>query len=311
MDILTDILDSAGLRKSLLIRRSIHKPWAMRFPCAKSMGFHILTHGRAYVRATRFAEPLELQRGDTVLLKRGFDHEIATDPAIRPSGKPGEDTRSISADPEDRDTAPLAVMVCGLYQFQTPPIHPLFAELPELIVIRAADIPSHGPLYAAQQLLAAEMSQDGQGTVSVVKALVDVMFHYILRNWLDKKAEREGGGHSHWSRVLKDDHLRRAVEAVHARPEQEWSLETLARTAGLSRAAFAQRFKRMAGDTPAHYVARVRVQRAMDMLRATGDSMERIAERVGYADPFVFSKVFKRVQGLSPREFRRSLAQAA
>ncbi len=48
----------------------------------------------------------------------------------------------------------------------------------------------------------------------------------------------------------------------------------------------------------------------MDLLRATEDSMERIAERVGYGDPFVFSKAFKRIQGISPREYR-GMARAA
>jgi transcriptional regulator GlxA family with amidase domain len=105
-------------------------------------------------------------------------------------------------------------------------------------------------------------------------------------------------------------HLNKAIQAVHAQPESEWTLESLAEVAGLSRAAFAQRFKRVTGDTPAHYIARIRIQRAMDLLRATDDNLERIAERVGYGDPFVFSKAFKRLQGVSPREFR-NVARAA
>lgn len=304
MDVLSDILNSAGLRKSLLARHAFHTPWAMRLPCAKSMGFHIVTHGTAYVRAPRFDVPLRLDRGDIVLINRGFDHEVATDlqvpaPAVLRAGPfPSK------ADPEIADQAPLAIVVCGLYQFQTPPIHPLFAELPDVIVIRAGEIPSHSPLYVAQQLLAAELAQEGQGSESVVKALVDVAFHYILRNWLDRAGESKGLDAKRWSLVFKDAHLNKAIQAVHAQPEFDWTLEGLAQVAGLSRAAFAQRFKRIAGDTPAHYLSRVRIQRAMDLLRATDDSMDRIAERVGYGDPFVFSKAFKRIQGVSPREFR-------
>jgi AraC-like DNA-binding protein len=311
MDVLTDILNSAGLRKSLLVRRAIYKPWAIRFPCVKSMGFHVVTHGKAYVRAPRFPEPLALDRGDIVLMKRGFDHEIATDPNLPSATQTVDDSAPVLMDADDPAAKPLAILVCGVYQFQTPPIHPLFAELPEVLVIRASEIASHSPLYAAQQLLAAEMAQSGQGTDSVVTSLVDVMFHYILRDWLNRKADRGSAGPSQWSQVFRDTHLSKAIQAVHARPESEWSLDLLARTAGLSRAALAQRFKRLAGDTPAHYVAKVRVQRAMDLLRATDDSMERIAQRVGYGDPFVFSKVFKRIQGVSPRQFRTSLARAA
>ena len=304
MDVLTDILNATGLRKSLLARHAFHTPWAMRLPCAKSMGFHLVTHGEAYVRAPRFDKPLKLERGDIVLINRGFDHVVATDTR---TPAPERLTAGPFPGPEHPGQSPLAVVVCGLYQFQTEPIHPMFAELPEVIVLRSGDIPTHGPLYAAQQLLSAELAQEGQGSESVVKALVDVMFHYILRNWLD----REGQDPGRWSLVLKDKHLHKAIQAMHARPSEEWTLEDLAVEAGLSRAAFAQRFKRVAGDTPAHYLARIRIQRAMDLLRATDENLDRIAERVGYGDPFVFSKAFKRLQGQSPREFRRALAEAA
>ncbi len=301
MDVLTDILNSAGLRKSLLARHAFFEPWAMRMPCAKSMGFHMVTHGEAYVRAPRFPTPLRLDRGDIILINRGFDHEVATDPvtAVPPHAHPHP-----FAGPA-RPGTPLAILVCGLYQFQTEPIHPLFAELPEVIVIRAGSIASHSPLYAAQQLLAAEMSQAGHGAEAVIKALLDVMFHFILRDWLNGEGRDRGS----WGRALADKHLHRAIQAMHAGPEKDWDLETLAGVAGLSRAAFAQRFKRLAGDTPARYLARLRVQRAMDMLRATDENLESIAERVGYRDPFVFSKAFKRMQGASPREFRKLLRE--
>jgi AraC-like DNA-binding protein len=307
MDVLTDILNSAGLRKSLLVRHAFYTPWAMRLPCNKSMGFHIVTHGTAYVRAAQFEEPMRLERGDLVLINRGFDHVVATD-VTTPA--PTQLQAGPFPGPERPGQTPLAVVTCGLYQFQTDPIHPLFTEIPELIVIRAAEVPSHSPLYVAQQLLAAELAQEGQGSESVVKALVDVIFHYSLRNWLDREGETKGLDTKRWSRVFKDVHLNKAIQAVHAQPESDWTLEGLAQVAGLSRAAFAQRFKRVTGDTPAHYITRIRIQRAMDLLRATEDNLERIAERVGYGDPFVFSKAFKRIQGVSPREFR-SVARAA
>ena len=202
-----------------------------------------------------------------------------------------------------------------MYQFQTEPIHPLFSELPEVIVIRSGEIAAHSPLNVAQQLLSAELAQGGQGSEAVVKALLDVMFHYILRNWLDREgsgreSDERGEEKGRWSRALKDAHLRRAIEAMHANPETDWSLEDLASVAGLSRAAFAERFKRLASDTPGHYLSRLRIQRAMDLLRATDDNLDAIAERVGYGDPFVFSKAFKRIQGMSPREFKKQLLAA-
>jgi AraC-like DNA-binding protein len=308
MDILTDILASAGLRKSLLVRHAFYGPWAMRMPCKKSMGFTLVTHGETWVRAPRFESPLRLERGDIILINRGFDHEIATDPVTPLPADAGPMPSMPYAGPEAPGQDPVAVVVCGVYQFRTEPIHPLFAELPDTIILRGKNIPSHSPLYAAQQLLAAEVAQTGHGVESVIKALVDVMFHFILRDWLNGEG-REGRGKGSWTSVLRDPHLYRAIQAMHANVDADWSLEALAETAGLSRAAFAQRFKRLAGDTPAHYLARIRVQRAMDMLRSTEENLESIAERVGYRDPFVFSKAFKRLQGTSPGNFRKGLRE--
>lgn len=302
MDVLTDILASAGLRKSLLARHAFYRPWAMRMPCKKSMGFYLITHGEAWVRASRFESPLRLERGDIILINRGFDHEISTDPVTPVPPDAGPEP---FAGPEVPGQDPLAVLVCGVYQFRTEPIHPIFAELPDTIVLRGKSIPSHSPLYAAQQLLAAEVAHTGHGTESVIKALVDVMFHFILRDWMNGEGRDRGS----WTFVLRDPHLLRAIQAMHANLDSDWSLEALAETAGLSRAAFAQRFKRLAGDTPAHYLARIRIQRAMDMLRSTEENLESIAERVGYRDPFVFSKAFKRLQGASPRDYRKSLRE--
>ena len=303
MDVLTDILDTAGLKKSLLVSHTFHTPWAMRLPCDKSMGFHIVTHGEAFIRAPRFDVPLRLERGDIVLIRRGFDHVVATDLVTE---APAQLNAGPFPVPEDTDVPPLAVITCGLYQFQTEPIHPLFAELPDLIILRAKDIPAHGPLNVAQQLLSAELAEGGEGSAAVVKALLDVMFHYILRNWLSREGVEEG----RWGRALKDPHLHRAIQAMHANPQRDWNLEELAEEAGLSRAAFAQRFKRLASDTPGHYLTRIRIQRAMDLLRATTENLDTIAERVGYGDPFVFSKAFKRIQGVSPREFKKQLLAA-
>jgi AraC-like DNA-binding protein len=299
MDILTDILNSAGMAKPQLLRLSFFTPQARTFPCAKSIGFHLITQGEGYVRWASGHEPLPLGRGDIVMIKRGLGHEVATDLKVKTG-----DSASLSNLSDAGNDRPLISLVTGVYQFQTQPIHPLFAELPDLIRFRATDIAPHSPLAIAQQLLSAEIAQDGPGSDTISKSLVDMMFHYILREWLERK---KGEGYS-WSRAIKDSHLQKAIAAIHAEPGKDWSVDQLAETAGISRAAFAQKFRRLSGDTPAHYLTRVRVQRAMDLLRSSGDSVERIAEAVGYNDSFVFSKAFKRIQGISPKEFRKSLA---
>jgi AraC-like DNA-binding protein len=59
------------------------------------------------------------------------------------------------------------------------------------------------------------------------------------------------------------------------------------------------------GDTPLSYLRTVRMQKAMALPSETGRNLEQVAQDVGYADAFSFSKVFRRGVGISPREFRR------
>lgn len=297
MDILTDILNSAGLTKSLLMKRAFYKPIAVKFPCVQSMGFHVVLQGEAFLRSAQLKNPVQLKRGDVVMLKRGLSHEIATDTTAKVQNLPVEDF------PVLLTKTPLVTIVSGLYQFQTEPIHPLFTEIPNIIIIRAEEISSHSPLFMAQQLLSAETGQTGPGSDAITKSLIDVLFHYIFRDWLEKRKTKT----SSWSLALKDQHLKKAIEALHASPTKEWNLEELSKVAGLSRAAFAQKFKKITGDTPAHYLTRIRIQRAMDLLRTTDKGLEDIAENIGYGDSFVFSKAFKRILGVSPKEFRKQL----
>ncbi|HZX29190.1 MAG TPA: cupin domain-containing protein, partial [Telluria sp.] len=84
---MTDILSSSGLVTHLLAQQAFYRPFAVTFPCPRSMGFHVLTQGEAYIRSPRLAQPIHLRRGDFVLLPRGFQHEIATDPATPASAR--------------------------------------------------------------------------------------------------------------------------------------------------------------------------------------------------------------------------------
>jgi hypothetical protein len=79
MDILSDILHVAGLRRRLLDLHGLTPEAALRFPCERSFGLHAVTRGRAFVHAPNLDEPLELQAGDLVLMARGCVHLLSLD----------------------------------------------------------------------------------------------------------------------------------------------------------------------------------------------------------------------------------------
>ena len=79
----------------------------------------------------------------------------------------------------------------------------------------------------------------------------------------------------------------------------------MARTVGLSRAAFARRFAAVSGRSPLRYLTELRLALAANLLETTDDSLAELALSVGYASEFAFSRAFKRKYGLAPGSFRR------
>lgn len=99
--------------------------------------------------------------------------------------------------------------------------------------------------------------------------------------------------------VLKVQHWLQATDA------KEVALPTLAGMARLEERTFLRRFQKATGMTTTEYCQRLRVGRARELLHFGRTSIDRIAWEVGYCDPGTFRKVFKRIVGLSPSEYRR------
>ncbi len=111
--------------------------------------------------------------------------------------------------------------------------------------------------------------------------------------------------HHHDEAILKVQHWLQATGA------QEASLPAMARQAGLEERTFLRRFRAATGMKPTEYCQRLRIGRARELLEATGRTVEQIAFEVGYEDASAFRKLFHRIVGLTPRDFRLRFNSAA
>ena len=84
-----------------------------------------------------------------------------------------------------------------------------------------------------------------------------------------------------------------------------WTVATLARHVGVSRAGLARRFVAAVGEPPMGYLTGWRMAMAADLLTGGDAPVARVAREVGYTSPFTFSSAFKRHHGVSPLGFRR------
>lgn len=305
MDLLSDLFRQAGLRRRLLDLRHLRSKHALQFPCDRSVGLHVVLQGTVYLHAPALTEPLRLEAGDVALMARGCLHSLSSDARLE-QVKPVAlaETWPGPASKPARGKAANTV-ISGAYQFWHAPLHPFFAEMPDWFVLRAHESANATALLHSLQLLQQEMTQQELGSESIVYGLLDVVFVLLMR----AVVQRQGQEQPCWSQSIQDPQVQKAVQALHEDCARQWTLETLASHAGLSRTSLAERFRKTMGNTPLHYLRTVRMQKAMGVLSTSERSLEQIAQEVGYQDAFSFSKVFKRTVGIAPRDFRRQDAQ--
>jgi AraC-like DNA-binding protein len=306
-DLLTAVLQEAGMQRRMLSQRHVAPGAALRFPCGRSLGVHAVVRGRAYLHAPTLPAPLVLEAGDLALMGRGCLHTVScsAEPVSAEAPVFGLDSAPSpgAAGPQPDGCS----VVSGAYQLWNTPLHPLFAELPAWHVVRRREASPLSPLPLALALVSDEAARTAPGSRTVLSALLDVVFALVLREWLARPgaAEADRPVDAGFCRAMADARLRPVVTAMQADCARGWTLDDLARLAGLSRTAFAQRFREAMGDTPANHLRTLRMQRAARLLADTEHTLEDVAQAVGYQDAFGFSKVFKRTTGESPRAFRQ------
>jgi AraC-like DNA-binding protein len=96
----------------------------------------------------------------------------------------------------------------------------------------------------------------------------------------------------------------RVLAAIHASPEQNWSVESLAEVMGASRSSFASKFTAIVGETPARYLAQVRMHQARLWIARDGARISDVAQRLGFDSDASFSRSFKRILGVPPSHYR-------
>lgn len=187
-----------------------------------------------------------------------------------------------------------ADLVCATVQFGTGMLNPLAASLPEPFIVPLNVLPELAP---ALELLFSEANSQSPGR----QVALDRLFEYVLV-LLMRSAAKEHLLDSGVLLGLADERLSKAIEVMHKHPEVPWSLEELAQRAGMSRARFAARFRRVVGMTPFDYLTDWRLGVAQTMLRK-GKSLKLIASAVGYTNASALTRVFTRRLGMSPSDW--------
>jgi AraC family transcriptional regulator len=179
------------------------------------------------------------------------------------------------------------------------------AEAFDLDPVRAALPPLDGlvlpKLRSAMLAVNDELTAEGAGDRLAVESLANLLAVHLIRNASVPRctANREYG-------ALPRAKLRAVIEYVEEHLDAGLTLEQIATVAHLSPYHFARQFKAATGLPPHQYVIARRVERAQQLLRESDQSLAEVASGAGFSDQSRFSQSFKRVMGVTPKQFRKS-----
>ena len=307
MDAVAGLLDGPRARGAFLLRSTMDPPWSLRIEDEAPLTLVAIVRGSACV-VPEGGEPIRLRAGDVAIARGPDPYLVADEPETPPQAVilPGGECRTPdgqtlkvmdfvgtrnwgnSADGE-------TVMLTGTYQLEGEISGRLLRALPPLLVL-AADA-WETPLIG---LLGEEIVKDQPGQEAVLDRLLDLLLIAVLRTWF-ARPEAEAPG---WYRAYADPIVGPALKALHHDPSHQWTVEELARGAGVSRAALARRFNDLVGEPPMSFLTGWRIALAADLLLEPDATVGSVAAQVGYGSPFALSTAFKRLRGVSPKAYR-------
>jgi AraC-like DNA-binding protein len=262
--------------------------------------FAMLSRGNCWLSVEGIPEPIPLTGGDCILLARGTSIVLRDSPRTRPRWSFREiGARANSNVAHYGGGGASTTIVCGSLSFDRASLKPITQLLPSFILIKA-DQARTLALHNTMQALASEMAEQAPGSDVVATRLAEVLFIQALRAHI---ASVEGWRNKGWLRAIFDPQMGTALSAIHDSVKTPWTVESLAEAAGMSRSAFAARFKELLGQTPLEYVTEWRMQRAIQLLQQRDKKLIDVARSVGYESDAAFSKAFKRVVGANPGEY--------
>ena len=305
MDALAGLLDGPRARNAFLIRAVLDPPWSLRIQDEAPLTLVALVRGSACV-VPEGGEPIWLRAGDVAITRGPDPYLVADHPETPPQAVilPGGECRTPDGqqlklmdfigtrnwgNSPDGET----VMLTGTYQLEGEISGRLLRALPPLLVLEgdAWETPLIG-------LLAEEIVKDQPGQEAVLDRLLDLLLIATLR------AHFAAGDAPGWYRAAADPIVGPAIKALHDDPAHPWTVESLARRAGVSRAALARRFNDLVGEPPMSFLTSWRIALAADLLLEPDATVGSVAPQVGYGSSFALSTAFKRLKGISPQQYR-------
>lgn len=311
MDVLSDILTVCRSEYAAPARMTLTAPWGLASTGVPGALIRC-ARGAPYWMEVPAQPPVRVDAGDLVLLPPMLPHRILSEP-----GAPVAAFNELIARHSDgpRDENPLVFALGGggaateLFSTQVWLSaycrHTVLPLMQPFIHVRAAELALSASLGATMESVTQECLARRPGWRLSAARMGELLLVNLLRVHLVQRPVSDTG----WLRGLADAGTARALQRMHRAPEQDWTVATLAREAGMSRTRFSERFRELVGATPIGYLTAHRMALAAEALEQGTMPLARVAERAGYDSAKVFARAFRRWSGSPPSVWARGEAQ--
>lgn len=322
-DVLSDVLRAVRLTGSLFFFVEAGSPWVAEAPNAARfarillpraqhvVSYHLIMEGTCYCELEGQA-PVQLRAGEGIVIPHGDRYALSSAPGML--GTFPEEVligwfRQMAARElpdsfrvrEGRGERVSIRVLCGFLGCDALPFNPVLSRLPKLLHLRRSAPPEREGLEHLIALASREVTERRAGSECMLLKISELMFVEVVRCHLMALPSGERG----WLAGLADPVVGRALALLHERPAHAWTVEELARRAGASRSALAERFSELVGQSPIAYLASWRMQLAATLLADGRVKVSAVAAQVGYDSEAAFSRAFKAAAGLSPAAWRK------
>ncbi len=309
LDLLSDILTNLSVRGTLYFRTAFTSPWGVAVPSYENVArFHFAHRGGCLVAVEGMEKPVVMAQGDLIIIPHGAAHELYCSPETRDvvlsldtvlerSGYTGAGVLVYGGGDEELGETQL---ICGHFSYERTARHVLMERLPPVIHLKNYGEDAGRWMEATLRVIGDEAGGHRMGGDLIALKMSEAILAQAIRSFIESNEATKWG-----LAGFADMHLSHALDAFHKAPHETWTVERLAREAGLSRTGFAVQFQQKMEMTPMQYVTAWRMEIAKKYLSNPVMTLTDAAERAGYASDSAFARVFKKETGMTPAGFRK------
>jgi AraC-like DNA-binding protein len=315
MDVLQNVLSAMKLSGGIFLEAEFSQPWCVTSQMgpedcaaffaepAHVISYHYVVSGR-FVCAVGDEPAVEVQAGQVMLVPRNEKHKLG-------SCLDGDaiSTRDLIQPPGDGGLLRIAwggggeacKMYCGFLGTLTP-INAFLLSLPSILVIDIKEGTSGEWMASSFHFASTEAAARSP---ELIGRLAELLFAEAVKQYVETLPP----DHIGWLAGLRDPYISRALTILHTRYADAVTTEDLAREAGLSRSALAERFTNLLGEPPMRYLARHRMNVAANLLQERRQHACNVAYSVGFNSEAAFNRAFKKEFGVPPGAWRKAYCQ--